>query len=41
MSVATAQEALRGVLGDDRVAYLTEKHRGEAVLAELERLRVA
>jgi hypothetical protein len=41
MSVATAQEALRCLLGDDLVAYLTEKHRGEAVLAELERLRVA
>ena len=41
MSVATAQEALRCVLWDDLVAYLKEKHRGEAVLAELERLRVA
>jgi SRSO17 transposase len=41
MAVATAQEALRGVLWDDLVAYLQEKHRGEAVLAELERLRVA
>ena len=41
LSVATAQEALRCVLWDDLVAYLTEKRRGEAVLAELERLRVA
>jgi len=41
MSVATAQEALRGVLWDDLVAYRKETHRGEAVLAELERLRVA
>jgi hypothetical protein len=29
------------VLWDDLVAYLQEKHRGDAVLAELERLRVA
>ena len=41
MSVATAQEALRCLLWDDLVAYLKEKNRGEAVLAELERLRVA
>jgi hypothetical protein len=41
MSVATAQEALRCLLWDDLIAYLKEKHRGEAVLAELERLCVA
>jgi hypothetical protein len=40
-SVATAQEPLHCLLWDDFVAYLKEKHRGEAVLAELERLRVA
>jgi hypothetical protein len=40
-SVAPAQEALRCVLWDDLVADLQEQHRGEAVLAELERLRVA
>jgi hypothetical protein len=41
MSVATAQEALRCLLWDDLVAYLKEKYHGEAVITELERLRVA
>jgi SRSO17 transposase len=41
MSVAMAQEALRALVWDDMVAYLKEQHHGEAVIAELERLRVA
>jgi hypothetical protein len=41
LAVATAQEPLRGLLWDDLVGYLKEQHRGEAALAELERLRVA
>ena len=41
MSVTTAQEALRSLVWDDLVTYLQEKHHGEAVLAELEHLRVA
>jgi hypothetical protein len=41
MSVTAAQEALRSLVWDDLVTYLQEKHHGEAVLAELEHLRVA
>lgn len=40
-STTAAQDQLRGLLWDDLVAHLKEKHHGEAVLAELERLRVA
>jgi SRSO17 transposase len=40
-SVATAQEALRALVWDDFVADLKERYHGEAVIAELERLRVA
>jgi hypothetical protein len=41
ISVATAQEAFRYLLWDDLVGYPKEKHHGEAVLAEMERLHVA
>jgi len=41
MSVTAAQEALRSLVWDDLVTFLQEKHHGEAVLAELEHLRVA
>jgi SRSO17 transposase len=40
-SVATAQEALRALVWEDFVADLKERYHGEAVIAELERLRVA
>jgi hypothetical protein len=40
-STAAVQDHLRGLLWDDLVAYLQEKHHGDAVLMELERLRVA
>ncbi|HXH13112.1 MAG TPA: transposase [Alphaproteobacteria bacterium] len=41
MSVATAQEPLRGLIWDDLVIYLKEQGHEKSVLAELERLRVA
>ena len=41
MSVATAQETLRGLIWDDLVTYLKEQGHEKSVLAELERLRVA
>jgi SRSO17 transposase len=41
MSVAAAQDKLRGLVWDDLIAYLTEKSHGESVIAELERLRIA
>jgi hypothetical protein len=41
MSVAAAQEALRGLIWDDLLTSLKEKRYGESVIAELERLRVA
>jgi Transposase DDE domain len=40
-SVAAAQDNLRGLIWDDLVAYLEEKHHAESVLKELERLRLA
>jgi SRSO17 transposase len=40
-STAAVQDHLRGLLWDDLIAYLQEKHHGESVLLELERLRVA
>ena len=40
-STAAAQEQLRWLLWDDLVVYLKEKNHGEAVLEDLERLRVA
>jgi hypothetical protein len=41
VSTATAQEQLRSLLWEDRIAYLTEERHGQPVLEELERLRVA
>jgi hypothetical protein len=41
MSVAAAQEALRGLIWDDSIAYLKEKCPRESVITELERLRIA
>jgi len=40
-SIATAQDQLRGLLWDDVVAYLQEKHHDKSLLTALERLRVA
>jgi DDE superfamily endonuclease len=40
-STAAAQDHLRGLLWDDLVAYLQEKHHGESVFLDLEQLRVA
>jgi SRSO17 transposase len=40
-STAAAQDQLRGLLWDDLVAYLKNKHQDESVLSELERLRIA
>jgi hypothetical protein len=40
-STAAVQDHLRGLLWDDLVNYLQEKHPNESVLMELERLRVA
>jgi hypothetical protein len=40
-STAAAQDHLRGLIWDDLVNYLQEKHPNESVLMELERLRVA
>jgi hypothetical protein len=41
MSVAAAQEALRGLIWDDVLTSLKETRPGESVIEELERLRVA
>jgi hypothetical protein len=41
LSVAAVQDTLRCLIWDDLVAYLKEKHRGDAILTELEHLRVA
>ena len=41
MSVAAAQEALRGLIWDDLLTSLKETRHGESVIEELERLRVA
>jgi hypothetical protein len=41
VSVAAAQEALRGLIWDDWLTSLKETRHGESVIAELERLRVA
>lgn len=41
LSVTAAQDTRRCLIWDDLVAYLKEKHHGEAILAELEHLRVA
>jgi hypothetical protein len=41
LSVAMPPEARRALLWDDLVTYLKEQHHGEAVIAALERLRVA
>ena len=40
-SVAAAQDHLRGLIWDDLVAYLQEKHPDKSMLIELARLRVA
>jgi hypothetical protein len=40
-STAEVQDHLRGLLWDDMVTYLQEKHHNESVLMDLERLRVA
>jgi SRSO17 transposase len=40
-STAAVQDHLRGLLWDDLVAYIQEKHHGKSMLRELERLRVA
>jgi SRSO17 transposase len=40
-STAAVQDHLRGLLWDDLIAYLQEKHHGKSVLMELERLRIA
>jgi hypothetical protein len=40
-SLAAAQDHLPGLIWNDLVAYLEEKHHDESVLKELERLRVA
>jgi SRSO17 transposase len=40
-STAAVQDHLRGLIWDDLVNYLQEKHPNESVLMELERLRVA
>jgi hypothetical protein len=41
LSVAAVQDTLRCLIWDDLVAYLKEKHRGDAILTALEHLRVA
>jgi hypothetical protein len=41
LSTAAAQDQLRGLIWEDRVAYLQEQCYEKSVLAELERLRVA
>jgi hypothetical protein len=40
-SVAATQDHLRGLIWDDLVAYLQEKHHDKSMLTELVRLRVA
>jgi hypothetical protein len=40
-SIATAPNQLRALIWEDLIAYLKEKHHGEAVITALERLRVA
>jgi hypothetical protein len=40
-STAEVQDHLRGLLWDDMVTYLQEKHHNESVRMDLERLRVA
>jgi SRSO17 transposase len=41
LSTAAAQDQLRGVLGEDLMAYLKAQRPEHSILAELERLRVA
>jgi hypothetical protein len=41
MSVATAQETLRGLIWEDLITSLKEQGHEKSVLTELERLRVA
>jgi len=40
-SIAAAHDQLRGLMWDDLIASLQEKHHGKAIITELERLRVA
>jgi hypothetical protein len=41
MSVATAQDTLRGLIWEDLINYLKEQGHEKSILTELERLRVA
>jgi SRSO17 transposase len=41
LSTAAAQDQLRGLLWEDLIIYLKEEHKGQPIIQELERLRVA
>jgi SRSO17 transposase len=41
LSTAAAQNQLRSLIWEDLITYLKEKHHGQSVIEELERLRVA